>query len=97
MIACDKCGAALEGQASLARHLRDDHGMIAGQAIALAKEINACYRDKDERIRRAAPELLAACEIAEAYFSASVLGTQEAAIVAQLRTAIAKAKGTDGD
>ena len=104
-IACEKCGATQEGPVSLARHLRDDHGMTASQTIPLAKEINARYRDTAERIRQTAPDLLEACEIMlpdyqaqlERLYHAHGDTTQQRADLEEririLSVAIAKARG----
>lgn len=52
IIACEKCGTVQESTARLVQHMWEKHYLV----------VPARHYDSAERIRRAAPELLAACE-----------------------------------
>lgn len=61
-IICEKCGVITTGPEHLDYHLRKAHRLPTLKAARLAEEMHAHYRNADERIRRAAPDLLDACD-----------------------------------
>ncbi len=62
-IACPRCGGVLPSTGELAKHLVARHGEPRRDAARYAKAAGAAVeRARTERIRRAAPKLLEACE-----------------------------------
>ena len=104
-IACEQCGATQATTTHLAIHLIEHHDMERTAAIREAKETRArVLATPEERIKRAAPDLLRELEAAVTWieqivsyeiFDPSAPSKHE--LLPQLRAAIAKAKGTDGD
>lgn len=94
-ITCERCGEEYPSTAHLAKHLKEMHGYPVGIAIEYAKEMRLRYSDADERVRRAAPELLAELETAIAWIEDddNMYKPTRTEILPQLKRAVALAKG----
>jgi hypothetical protein len=95
-VVCEVCGTfTADRVAVLAYHWRSKHGVSPNMALADAKKLFSDVGSKTERIRNAAPQLLAACE---AVINSDMAQREEdegrtSAILSVVRAAIAQAKG----